>query len=183
MASVDCGYSSEGRLTAQGQSMLTDWLKQWPKPELLIHKRHREVLRSAKERFGEDDVRAWSIFAAVNAAVVYKPDMGEFGPLARQCILRQVLNLLRKPPVPSPVEDIELSDDTSAKLADACDACTDASLILDSHDDRGVLRDRYGIGTTPKTLEQIGRRLKVTKSRVQQIEMQTFQQLAAHYGV
>ena len=56
----------------------------------------------------------------------------------------------------------------------------EAALASLSERDREVLVLRYGLrGAEPKTLEQIGRHLGITRERVRQIELETLRRLAA----
>jgi RNA polymerase sigma factor (sigma-70 family) len=71
---------------------------------------------------------------------------------------------------PSPEELVE-SSLRSQVLADALRALPDRS--------RAVVVLRYGLGNTdPKTLEEIGRRLGLTRERVRQIEVEALKRLA-----
>src|SRR5215203_5122677 len=71
---------------------------------------------------------------------------------------------------PLPEEEVEVSLRSQA-LADA--------LSTLSEREREVLALRYGLdGSDPKTLEDIGRRLGLTRERVRQIELETLRRLA-----
>jgi RNA polymerase primary sigma factor len=72
---------------------------------------------------------------------------------------------------PLPEEEVEVSLRSEA-LAEALAALSER--------ERQVLILRYGLGgSEPKTLEEIGRRLGLTRERVRQIEVETLRRLAA----
>ena len=71
---------------------------------------------------------------------------------------------------PLPEEEVEVSLRSQA-LAEALGTLSDR--------ERQVLALRYGLdGSDPKTLEEIGRRLGLTRERVRQIELETLRRLA-----
>ena len=67
-------------------------------------------------------------------------------------------------------------DDGAKSHADGIDLCKLAAL---SERERQVLVLRYGLSDyEPKTLEEIGRRLGLTRERVRQIEVEALKRLA-----
>lgn len=175
-------YSHEGRLTPAGQVMLSQWLQEWPNPEMLLRRWNPGLLTAVQLRVGKEDTTAWANLAVVKGLLSYRAASGGFTGYAKRCVLNQMLTLLRRTPDPVYADSVETAGVLGHHDLDDRDELDTALGLCDP---RGavILRERYGVPDgRPKTYKEVGVKVRLTSERVRQIEFQTFQQLADHYG-
>jgi len=175
----------KGRLTEEGRAMVEAWLLDWPAPEMLLFRWRRGLLNAARARLGEDDLRGVAFLAVVKAAAAWIPAEGEFTPLARRCIHRQILQAMRVRKTldcdwVDGVEDARSSGDPFRAADDRDEVAVVLGRLNVRH--REVVGSRFGLDGGPaRTRGEVGKKFGLTGERVRQIECKSFEELAAHY--
>jgi len=63
-----------GRLTAEGQAFVEEWLERWPNPGQILRNKYPGIWGFAASRFGNAEVNATCESAAATAALTYVPN-------------------------------------------------------------------------------------------------------------
>lgn len=144
-----------------------------------IHEKHQRLVREAQQ---------------FEAARGREPTIEELAEIL-EMPPRKAAELLRLPSEPIPIDDAEIDggiaiesqdDFTSPDPADIAERAelrgSIDSLLADlSKKEQQIIRLRYGLGDLePLTLDDIGRRLELTRERIRQIESAAIKKLAAN---
>jgi RNA polymerase sporulation-specific sigma factor len=165
------------RLTDEGRKVLEDYLRKYPEPARLVKSRYPSLYWGCRAAgIPHDEINQVALYGLVRAIACYDPKRGtEFITVGARHIRSALQVAIKKTPYladPIAVDLLTSNHQPGDRLLmnEVQTKVRNALKILDPRD-RKVIEMRYGLtGNDPKRQPEIGKRLGVTKQRVQAIE-------------